>query len=336
MKRELRWRTETGDAARWDALVAASDDRNIYQTSGWGEYRQRAGWHPIRWSALDKGGGVVLAVQLLVKRVFGVRIGWAPGGPLLGFPSSRRVGIAHLPAALSRRLPETCSPGYARLQSQLPREPELAYAFEQSFARPARLIGAAYTLWHELAVGPGVIERRLNDHHRYYVRKSLRSGLRFEARTDDATVERLAALQEEVRTAKPFASLRRVGADNLLAMRRSLGETFVFVAVADNEIVSACLISLFANRAHLLAAATGRRGRDLGASYGLIFRLLEYLRERGAESFDFGAVDPHQAGSGVSFFKLGFGGRLREYLGEWEWASHAWLRQAMALALRVR
>src|SRR5687768_3901406 len=75
--------------AAWDDALLQSHDYNVFQSFRWGEYKRGAGWTPMRWIARDHTGLVVAMAQILTKSFRDkVKIGWAPGGPVLLFPQT--------------------------------------------------------------------------------------------------------------------------------------------------------------------------------------------------------------------------------------------------------
>jgi len=33
---------------QWDSILKAADDRNVFQSYAWGEYKREFGWSPLR------------------------------------------------------------------------------------------------------------------------------------------------------------------------------------------------------------------------------------------------------------------------------------------------
>jgi lipid II:glycine glycyltransferase (peptidoglycan interpeptide bridge formation enzyme) len=111
----------------------------------------------------------------------------------------------------------------------------------------------------------------------------------------------------------------------------------IFTGHEENVPVASCLVLLFGRKAFYRMAATGSKGREMSASYAMVYRLLEYLQAQGIRQFDFGGIAPGSpTAEGVNYFKRGFGGEMVEHLGEWEWSNSMWLRLGMNLAVRLR
>ena len=70
------------------------------------------------------------------------------------------------------------------------------------------------------------------------------------------------------------------------------------------------------NKAFYHYAASTERGREIYASYGMIFNLLRELRRLSIDELDFGGISADKSSSGVDFFKLGFNGEDFLKIGE--------------------
>ena len=91
---------------------------------------------------------------------------------------------------------------------------------------------------------------------------------------------------------------------------------FCLAGIKDNKPIVACIISLLSEKAFYHYAASTERGRELSASYGMIFHLINKLRELGIKKLDFGGLSPDGSSTGVDFFKLGFNGEIVNKVGE--------------------
>jgi lipid II:glycine glycyltransferase (peptidoglycan interpeptide bridge formation enzyme) len=95
----------------------------------------------------------------------------------------------------------------------------------------------------------------------------------------------------------------------------------LYLAEYDGEVLSAALMINVGSRVWHSYAASGRRGREVRPSSALLWRMLCDARAAGAGTYDLRSVTP-ALGEGRLLgrlrFKTGAGGRVVEYLGEWE------------------
>ena len=82
-----------------------------------------------------------------------------------------------------------------------------------------------------------------------------------------------------------------------------------------------------------LFAATNVIGRNLYASYVLLWEILKHCQRAGVKNYDLMGVDPVK-NSGVYNFKKGTGASSVKYLGEWDWESVQGLRWGANTMLR--
>lgn len=329
-----------GEAARqWDEKLLGAKDYTVFQSYGWGELKRLGGWRPLRWICRNGGGRIASMVQLLVKTLpFGFAVGWAPGGPAILFEGRGGIradcDLSGLFAALRTHVPRVL----VRLDSYIPREPELAYIFNQACRRPCARISSGFSIQFDLSDRDGAFVDRMVSKHRYYVRRAEAASLRWEAGCADRDIAALAALHREMTVSKGLKT-ESMSERQYVALRDALGPDgmTVLTGYLDDRPVTSCLTLDFGKKSFYFVAATGQAGRQVGAAYAMLPRLIEVLQKKGIEHFDFGGIAPASPGAeGVDHFKRGFGGKIVEYLGEWEWASVPMLAPAIGLLMKYR
>ncbi len=328
----------TANYEEWDILLSNSEDNNIFQSYGWGEYKRASGWLPMRYVARNKDGAVVALAQILVKSLpVGSKIGWVPGGPVIYFPKSKEIDLAKMVRALIEKVERIGSNVFIRLNSLLLNNFDLAYTFNRYYVKPFFKLNSGYSIWLDLYEPIDVLNGKMTSHHRYYVKKGLAQNIQWRAGNDSHFVHELLILHTEMVTEKKMKSLKS-NLNDISNVCHTLGKSAtIFTGYLNGDAISSCLVLTFGQKAFYLMAATGSRGRKISASYAMVFNLFKHLKEKGVTCFDFGGIDPRSTGAeGVNHFKRGFGGRLVEYLGEWEWSSSEWLRWGVNLAVWQR
>jgi hypothetical protein len=325
--------------AEWDQAMLQSEDYNVFQSFRWGEYKRNGGWTPMRWIARDETGETIAMVQILAKTPRGrVTIGWAPGGPILQFARTPRHQLAALIDSLLEQLAILRRTTSIRFDSYLPADSELIAALQESnCVRPYSRINTGYSLMLDLRQPESVHTKQIRSRHRSYIKKALDQNIEWKAGRDSIFVNELVSLHGEMLSQKKL-SLGRIETPEIAALCDVLAEqALIFTGYLDGRAITSTLVLRFGAKAFYLIGASGKEGRAMRASYGLIDRLLKYLKAEGIEQFDFGGLDPHgPKAAGVNQFKTGFGGETVEHLGEWEWASAAWLRAIFNLGVWSR
>lgn len=322
----------------WDRLLLESRDYNVFQSYGWGEYRRAFGWTPARFVAKDESGATVAMAQVLTKRFpAGLTVGWSPGGPVVMFPKTQRRDLAEIIELLLQRIEAQNRRVCIRFNCYLPHSAALTYAFSRSCVRPLLSLTTGYSLRLDLQDSFETLIERVKPRHKTYIRRASAHNIECKAGRDEKFIREFVGLHNELTTRKRL-SKHRTNFDEVAALCRQLGEqATIFTGYLEGEALSSYLILNCGQKAFYLMAATGSRGREIRASYAVFTRLLEYLQQNGIRQFDLGGMDPRtREAEGVNRFKRGFGGRLIEYAGEWEWANKEWIRWATNFAIWYR
>lgn len=333
----VEW-SEAEAASKWDTALALFPSCNIYQSYGWGEFKRLSDWTPVRWVARDREGSIVGMVQILTKNLFpGVLVGWVPGGPVCRFSEHTGQKPEDSVPALLEAIKSNYRTFCVRFDNYAPSDSSLAAAFRVALVRPLFKLNTGFSLHLELENSLDELRARMTAKHRYYVKKALNERLEWKAGSDDQSMQALLQLHNEMVQNKQLDSIR-TSSNEVASLCRILGtRAVIFTGYAKDVPVTSCLVLLFERKAFYWMAATGSKGREISASYAMVYRLLEYLQGQGIRQFDFGGIAPGSpAAEGVNHFKRGFGGQMVEHLGEWEWASAEWLRWGVNLAIWCR
>ncbi len=324
---------------RWNSLLLKSEDYNIFQSVGWGEYKSIYGWLPMRYLAKDKDGRIVAMAQILIKHlpVVGIKIGWIPGGPIFSFPQSKEIELAKIAKGLIEKVEKLSSNIFIRFNNLLLNNSDLANAFNIYYIKPFFKLNSGYSIWFDLHEPIDALNGKMTSHHRYYVRKGLANDIQWKAGNDVHFMDELLTIHTEMVMEKKMKSLKS-NLNDILNLCRIMGKNAtIFTGYLNGNAISSCLVLTFGQKAFYLMAATGSGARKINASYAMVFNLFKYLKEKGITYLDFGGINPgSNIAEGVNYFKKGFGGKIIEYLGEWEWSSSNWLRCGVNLAVWYR
>lgn len=315
---------EMSDPA-WDAFLAGEWMGHHEQTSLWAQAKSRvAPWRPAR-LLFERDGTILAGAQVLLRSAGRLgRIGYLPKGPVgpledpawqRGIASSlanlgRELGLSYLvldlPAEASRLTDELDRVGFRRHPDSLP---------------PANLMGATTVL--DLSLDRETLFARLRATLRNYVRSGLRSGLRFRegGRADlDLFFSMLSALCQR-RGVSPNPPQPRFYQE-LWDAFSPRGSARLFFVEHEGEPIAG-LFGLMMGRAFRAwrVGWSGRHGR-LHPNEVLWWRTIEWAQDHGCSTFDFLGVErasaeaflagrplPKSNTSGMSLFKLGFGGQ---------------------------
>ena len=312
----------------WDQQLKRLQGSNFYQTAGWGEVKQKAGWQVTRLVALNAGTIVAMALVLFRRQPLRGAVAWLPGG-VCGEPTtwagslknalktelavlwlylrSNQIGyeqVERLKALLRR---EKWSQPSVRLNSGL----SLLYDTKRS--QPDRLMGMSANWRHNL--------KRSRKHELCFDRW---------IEPDAASIMKIYRAMESL---KGVAS--QVSQGELEAMFFCLKDSLVLFKceTAQGEVIAIRAYAHFNDQAFDLLAAAAPIARKLYASHGLLWALINDCHEKGISRYDLGGVDP-VSNKGVYDFKHGVGSELITYLGEWECASPTLIQAAVNFVIK--
>src|SRR5438477_3935165 len=88
-----------GDAAAWDAFVAAQPDGHLLQSWEWGTFKGGQGWTPARLAVRDRDGEIQAAASVLFRRPargVPVSVAYVPRGPVMAYDETQPATVALL------------------------------------------------------------------------------------------------------------------------------------------------------------------------------------------------------------------------------------------------
>ena len=313
------------NGTEWNDLLKSCPDFNVLSTFEWGEFKKRS-WDVRRLAFVDDGE-FVGGAQLLLRRKLGLTVGWLPGGIQL-------TDFSALAPAL-RRLSEDIGNGPFALRINLLQE--LTPEKKTVISQVSELVEARRHVWISSTV---LIDfdhyadflEPLSKSHRISYNKALGQALTFEE--SPVSCGDFVRLHDEM---VAFKKLHRktLRLEDVECAARILGDHLRMYSVRlAGELVSACLILRFGSRAYYYLAASNPKGRESFASFFLIVRMLDRLREEGMRQFDFGGIAPERENTrGITRFKTGFGGRTVPYAGEYDLSNNRLLCRVFNLAI---
>ena len=328
----LTWNVWDGTANAWDALLLGLPDYCVYQCFGWGEFKRGSGWEPWRLAANVDGQTVAMA-QVLVRRFpLGVTLAWLAGGPV----GSAEVWATSFTPALKTALSSRHL--YCRINSMSSQvELTVQRLLSAGWCRPVSPLLSGKSVMIDLVLPEEEWLASLDSKHRYYVKKSSASSIRWVDDGSKQSYEDFALLTRQLREDKS-AALKETDIEMLDGMRRFLpGSVHILVGYIDDQPITGCLTLILGEKAHYAIASTVGEGRRVSAAYSMVSRLRGLLRARGVKYLDFGGVNPDVIGArGVDHFKKGFASEKVLYLAEWEWATTSLLRKAASYLIKRR
>ncbi len=303
--------------ASWNDCLKQFNEGNIFQSYEWGELKESEGWTPLRIIVSDNENlEVILIGQILIKKVFGISIAWCPGGPLIK-PKSKE----NILAALDKFRESIAEYNVVNLRCKtFMLDNNINRDFFNIFTKPKHAITSRKTSVIEIKSEDDFL-KQVKKKHRYYIKQSEKSDVDWRVEKNKEADKTFTSIYKDMQKTKNLnLPIVNITFFNQLLATNDDGEPrmFTFSGFENREAVSSCLISIFNNKAFYHYAASTERGREISASYGMIFNLYKYLKQQNVKQLDFGGLSEDGSSAGVDFFKEGFNGTTINRIGEFD------------------
>lgn len=316
------WQLLSNEVAQktWDEALLQLEDYSPFQIYAWGEYQRALGWEPYRWVALNEHGEIVAMMLGLLRRYpFGFGIMWSEGGPvgdLSVCDESLQQAMKH--ASGLKRV-------YCRFRCDRQRQVEDALKLSaQSWRRSWFSLTTSYSMSLNLAQDESQLLAGCGRNWRRNLRRAWEGNLTVQQWTDPS-VDEIVSAYDSMQSLKGLEE--QYSREEFEQILKHLKQQIVIYRCNNEhgQLVSLHGWLIFGDRATALLSATTEQGRELHASYAVIWALVQHCQLLHLQSADLGGIDP-VLNPGVYRFKKATGAAPIEYLGEWDWASRPWLR----------
>lgn len=327
---------------QWDRFVDGHPHGHLLQSWGWGELKARAGWYPVRLALWDEERQEMVAAAQVLRRtaphvpLWMGHLAYIPKGPVVDWAQAT-----------------LCEALFSQMNRYLSRRGALALRIEpnqEAFTAEGELV-----LKRLLALGmhparPFLLRRTialglLPDEETLLARMKKRRRYNVHLAGRERMTVRVAGTEEDVRAWYKLLEMtgKRDGFEiwpldyylhvwKLLASDR---RGRLLLAEYDGQLLAGIFVRLFARQAIYLYAATSNEHRHLLPNYLLQWEAIRWAKREGAELYDFWGIPDTDAEeevlAGVYRFKRGWGGRVVQFLGCYEWTYRP---AAMKLAMR--
>lgn len=162
--------------------------------------------------------------------------------------------------------------------------------------------------------------RHMNKNHRNLIRRCEREGVRVVMRTDVEAVKLLHTLLGNTAERHKFIPFSESYIEKEFAAMIEKGEAVVFLGyLPDGRLDAAAIIMFHGTMAAYRHSASLNLDKHLPTSYLIQWKVIEEAKRRGLIWYNFWGIapegaTPHHPFYGITHFKKGFGGELRELL----------------------
>ena len=313
------------ETASWDVFVSNSPAAHFEQTSAWGALKSIYGWTPV-WVWASRNGQIVGGAMILTRRAgHFIKIGYVLRGPVWISSEPQSMGLA---AKVLYQFARSASLTYLVVIPPNDAEnlgPVLeALGFRRKPDRfPPTGIDTA-TLIIDLQQDLDAIFAAMSMTKRQNIRRGLRKGVRVRVgcETDADTFRKLMVMSCERRGCRPGPSQEDFF-QQLWHKMGHAGTVKFFMAEVEGEPVSGACAMVFGGRLQLWRVGWSGKFDEYDPNDVLHWEIIKWAKENGCKEFDFVHIRRNHARarleggkvsdsySGVTEYKMGFGGELR-------------------------
>lgn len=321
---------------QWDAFVRERGG-HLLQTDGWARLKARHGWQPYRLAVVERWPGRILAAALVLYRSLGpFRIAYIPRGPVVDWADlslTRQLFKAiHNHARRHRAISLTVEPNCEDSADLRQRLASLRF-----IAAPP--LQPRNTITVDLSPIEEAILAAMKPKTRYNIRLAERKGVQVRRAENEADVAAFYALMQETAARDSFGIHTLAYYQDVFRIFAPNGQAALFLADLPAE-GDAPIAGLFAMaqppEGIYMYGASSEHGRATMPNHLLQWQAMQWAKAQGCAAYDMwgvpadiaAAASAHEADEqqnvrdglwGVYRFKQGFGGRLVNYVGAWDY-----------------
>ena len=322
---------EVQSKEEWNRYVSSSAHFNFFSLFEWGEYKSTS-W-TLQRLAIFKNGSFIGATQVLYKQRLGIFFGWAPGGLVL----KNWKNLKEVLEQFQQWLKSNYFLYHLRFNIFDNRTGISSFHMDsQKIMTPAlHSLNSGYTIRLNLEDLENP-RKSMSSNGRYYLKSSESHGFDFKE-LKKVDVDSFIRVHNEMTNQKGLQDIE-ISHSEINTLAEAMNPYLkMYVTEYNGNITSACLVFEKGKSAYYYLAATTNYGREHFASFKMVFELIKYLKESHFEEFDFSGITPFkEAAKGVNRFKMGFGGEVVRYIGEWDISSNKLINWFFNLLLKFK
>ena len=303
------------DSTIWDQFVSNSQYPHYMQSFSWGKFKEKEGWEPAFFMAMDYG--IIKGIALILSKSLPVikkSIYYLPRGPVVDPDDSKT--LLFLLQNLVRHISEN-NGIFLRADPYLSKSKAYDSLFKDAGFRKlpkewSYWNAPRFVFWLKLDVGSDGILKKMAKKKRYEIRSATKKGIRF-IRGDISDIQDFHALMIETADRKQIGVHNSDYYSNLLSAFKGSPKAQLFLAKYKDKTVAAGISLIYGKRAWLMHIASSTKNTHLPSSRALQWEMILWAIENGCDLYDFRGTavddppDPDNPGYGVYKFKKSFG-----------------------------
>ncbi len=322
----------------WDGFVRAQGG-HLLQTDGWARLKQQHGWQPYRIAVVEQWPGRILAGALLLYRNLGpLRLAYIPRGPIVDWNDLHLVRQLHKAihnhARRHRAITLTIEPNCED-------DPNLRQRLTRLGFVAAPPLQPRNTITVDLSPAEDAILAAMKPKTRYNIRLAQRKGVQITQARNAADVAAFYAMMQETAARDQFGIHTLAYYQDAFRIfgPQGSGQAALFLAHLPEQ-GDTPIGGLFAlaqpPEGIYMYGASSERGRAAMPNHLLQWQAMQWAKSQGCAAYDMWGIPAdivaaeaaHEGEEqqnvrgglwGVYRFKQGFGGRLVNYVGAWDY-----------------
>ncbi len=315
---------------QWDCFLNEHPQGHLLQSWGWGELKSSSEWHPLRLALWDTScNKIVAAAQVLRRTVPHVplwvgHLAYIPKGPVLDWSDETlcTTFFVQLHQLLRRQ-------GAIVLRMELSQEadgdesPVIRTRLAAQHMYPVHAVQPLRSILLDITRDEKMLLAQMKEKWRYNVRLAERKGVTVRAAETIEDVQAWYTLLEATGERDQFGIHTLTYYIQAWRMFTPRNEARLLLAEHSGQLLAGIFVSVFARQAVYLYGASSNEQRQLMPNYLLQWEAIRWAKSRGACSYDFWGIPEtdaeDEAMAGVYRFKRGWGGRVVQFLGCFEY-----------------
>lgn len=315
---------------QWDCFVNGHSQGHLLQSWGWGELKAASGWYPLRLALYDTASDKIVAAAQVLQRTaphIPLRLGhlaYIPKGPVLDW-SDEPVRTAFF-TQLHRQL-RLRKAIVLRMEMGQERDSEEGKMIQQCLLQQRMLsihaVQPLRSIVLDIKPDEATLLAQMKEKWRYNVRLAGRKGVTVRV------AETIEDVQAWYRLLETTGERDQFGV-HTLAYYLQVWRTFtprdearLLLAEHDGQLLAGIFVSIIAQQGIYLYGASSNEQRQLMPNYLLQWEAIRWAKSRSATCYDFWGIPETDANdeamAGVYRFKSGWGGRVVQFLGNYEY-----------------
>lgn len=296
--------------SEWNKMLVGFDDYTFLQSWQWGEINSSGG-DVIRWKVIEKGE-VLAIVQAFVISAKRGKILFVPHGPLV----KNEVGWIKLIDKLKEKAKKLNCVCLRIAPWELRNDKNINKYSKSGFVESGVIMHAEDTWLVDLSGTEEEMLMRMRKTTRNLIRKGLKEEIEICQSESLKDVDYLYDLQMEVVKRNNFVPFSKEYLKKELEILTKENMAKLFLGKGDGGIMGVALIVFLGKYAFYYQS--GSRESKQPINYLLQWKVMLEAKKRGCEKYNMWGVapndDPNHPWRGLTLFKTGFGGELRNYM----------------------